>query len=265
MIYSASEPTKVDPMQTTIDLNADMGESFGPWTMGDDAGLLDIVSSANIACGFHAGDADVMARTMRMAKDRGVGIGAHPGFADLQGFGRRRLNLSIEELANLTAYQLGAAIGMARSQGAEVRHLKLHGALSNMASENIDIARACYAAALKVQPDITLVTLAAPAQETAAQDLHAAYAGEIFADRAYNDDATLVDRSKPGAVLHDPAIAGPRILKMLRARAIISESGREIPTRIDTICLHGDNAQAISMAQALRDDLTAAGLTICPF
>ena len=190
-------------MAKTVDLNADMGESFGPWVMGNDAAVLDIVTSANIACGFHAGDADVMARTFRMALEKGVGVGAHPGFADVQGFGRRRISLSSEELANLVTYQLGAAQAMARAAGGELRHLKLHGALANMASEDIEMARTCYASAEKVQPGIVIMTLAGTAQEAAAEALGLNRAGEIFADRAYNDDATLVDRKLPGAVIHE--------------------------------------------------------------
>lgn len=146
-----------------IDMNADMGESFGPWRMGNDQALLDHVTSANIACGFHAGDPDVMARTMRMAAQNGVGIGAHPGFHDLQGFGRRRMRLSSDEMGNMVAYQLGAARGIAAAAGAQVRHLKLHGALSNMASEDAGIARACFDAALRVDPDLILVALAGTA------------------------------------------------------------------------------------------------------
>ncbi len=244
------------------DLNADMGEGFGPWTMGDDAGLLGIVTSANIACGFHAGDPGTMARTMRMAVAAGVGIGAHPGFGDLQGFGRRRIDLSEEELGTLIAYQLGAARGMAALAGGQVRHLKLHGALSNMASENAEIAGACYRAARAVDPEIVLVVLAATAQEHVARELGGPYAGEIFADRAYNDDATLVDRKKPGAVLHDAGAVGPRIEAMLRAGAIIADSGKHIPCRIDTVCLHGDSPEAVTMAVALRDHLTRAGVTL---
>ena len=249
---------------TQIDLNADMGESFGPWVMGNDSALLDIVTSANIACGFHAGDADVMAGTMRLAVEKGVGIGAHTGFADLQGFGRRRLTLSVEELANLTAYQLGAAQAMARAAGGFVRHLKLHGALANMASEEIAIARACYAAAAKVQPDIVVMTLAGTAQEAAAEELGLARAGEIFADRAYNEDATLVDRKLPGAVIHDAALAGPRIAEMVREGAIITASGKRIPTRIDTICLHGDTAEALDIARSVRTALADDGGTLAP-
>ncbi|AUH63591.1 LamB/YcsF family protein [Paracoccus zhejiangensis] len=248
-----------------VDLNADMGESFGPWRMGDDAALLEIITSANIACGFHAGDADVMASTMRRAAENGVGIGAHPGFADLQGFGRRRIKLSTEELGNLVAYQLGAAQALTRRAGGRVRHLKLHGALSNMASEDAAMARACYRAALAVDPGIILVTLAATPMEAVARELGASYANEIFADRAYNDDATLVDRSQPGAVLHDPAVAGARMEKMIRAGGIVTESGKVIPCRIDTICVHGDNPEAVAMARAVRDHLVGVGIAVTQF
>ena len=191
----------------TVDLNADMGESYGPWVMGQDAALLEVVSSANIACGFHAGDPDVMAQTMATAHARGVGIGAHPGFADLQGFGRRRMHLPEASLRNMVQYQLGAALAMARAQGAQVRHLKLHGALANMAAEDEGMARACYGAALEIAPEIIVMVLAATAQQRAAEALDCRWAGEIFADRAYNADATLVDRSLPGAVIHDAGYA----------------------------------------------------------
>lgn len=252
-------------MVTKVDLNSDMGEGFGPWTMGDDAALLDVITSANIACGFHAGDPDVMAKTMRLAAKNGVGIGAHPGFADLKGFGRRRLNIGAEELGNLIAYQLGAAQGMAASVGAKVRHFKLHGALSNMCSEDASLARTCYEAALRVDPDIILMVLCETAQQKVVTDLGANWAGEIFADRAYEDDATLVDRSKAGAVLHDADVAAERILTMLREDAIVAESGKRIPAKIDTICLHGDTPEAVTMARALREKLSAAGVTLAQF
>ncbi len=252
-------------MQASVDLNADMSESFGPWTMGDDAALLEVVSSANIACGFHAGDPDVMARTMADAVARDVGVGAHPGFADLQGFGRRRIDLAHETLGNLVRYQLGAAQAMARAAGGAVRHLKLHGALANMASEDAELARAAYAAALSIDPEIIVMVLAGTAQEVAARDLGARMACEIFADRAYNDDCTLIDRRKPGAVIHDPACAAARILEMIRAGAIIAESGKHIPTRIDTICLHGDTPEAVDIARGLRAELEAAGVAVARF
>jgi len=252
-------------MQKTVDLNADMSESFGAWTMGDDAALLEVVSSANVACGFHAGDPDVMARTMARAVARDVGIGAHPGFADLQGFGRRRIDLGHETLGNIVRYQLGAAQAMARAAGGTVRHLKLHGALANMASEDADLARAAYAAALSVDPEIIVMVLAGTAQEAAARDLGARMACEIFADRAYTDDCTLVDRREPGAVIHDAAHAADRVLAMIRAGAIISESGAHIPTRIDTVCLHGDTPEAVAIARALRTALEAGSLRVARF
>ena len=252
-------------MTKTVDLNADMGESFGPWTMGDDAALLKVVTSANVACGFHGGDWDVMAGTMRAAVKQGVGLGAHPGFADLQGFGRRRMQVFRDSLANMIRYQLGAAQGMARAAGGEIRHLKLHGALANMAAEDPDLARTCFEAALSVAPDIIIMVLAGTAQQAAVQDLGCKAACEIFADRAYNDDATLVDRSLPGAVIHDPQIAARRVVKMVQAGAIIAESGKHIPARIDTICLHGDTAQAIGIARHCRAELEAAGILLMQF
>jgi len=251
-------------MTRKVDLNADMGEGFGPWRMGDDAALLDIVSSANVACGFHAGDPNVMHDTMRLAVENGVGIGAHPGFADLKGFGRRKLPLPHNEIANDVAYQLGAAQAVASRVGGKIRHLKLHGALSNMASVDHTLARACYQAALDVDPNIVIMVLAATAMEEVVRELGCNWAGEIFADRAYNDDATLVDRALPNAVLHDAEIAAPRILKMLEASAIIAESGKHIPCQIDTICLHGDTPGAVAMARGMRDHLTNAGITITP-
>ena len=249
-------------MSRKVDLNADMGEGFGPWPMGRDAELLEIISSANIACGFHAGDPEVMDKTMRLAVTKGVGIGAHPGFADLKGFGRRPLPLPHAEIANAVAYQLGAAQAMAKRAGGNVRHLKLHGALSNMASVDLALARACYEAALDVAPDIVIMVLAATAMEEVVRDLGCNWAGEIFADRAYNDDATLVDRSKPGAVLQDAATAAPRIVDMLKAGAIIADSGKHIPCKIDTICLHGDTPGAVELARGVRQHLMDAGMTI---
>ncbi len=252
-------------MTPSVDLNSDMGESFGPWPMGNDSALLDVITSANIACGFHAGDPDVMAKTMAIAVKNGVGIGAHPGFADLQGFGRRRMHVPFDSLGNAVRYQLGAAMAMAKAAGGEVRHLKLHGALSNMSSENEDMARALYEAALSVDPDIRIMVLAATAQESAVKALGCNYAAEIFADRAYNDDATLVDRSKPGAVIHDAAYAAKRMVQMVQAGAIITESGTQIPTRIDTICVHGDNAEAVALARAVKAGLTEAGIAVRQF
>ncbi len=251
-------------MTLTVDLNSDMGEGFGPWQMGDDAGLLNIVTSANIACGFHAGDADTMAEVMGLAQQNGVGIGAHPGFPDLQGFGRRQMQVPLKTLANMVKYQLGAAQAMARAAGSQVRHLKLHGALSNMASTDADMARACYEAALAVQPDIIIMGLAATKMEDVARDLGCHWAGEIFADRAYNMDGTLVDRRLPGAMIHDGALAAERMVQMVSEGAILTEDGR-LETRIDTICVHGDSAEAVAMAKTVRDGLEKAGIAVQAF
>ncbi|CTQ50279.1 LamB/YcsF family protein [Jannaschia donghaensis] len=247
-----------------VDLNADMGEGFGDWSMGDDEALLDIVTSANVACGAHAGDWDVMARTMTRARDRGVGIGAHPGFPDLQGFGRRRMAMPSASVANLVIWQFGAARGMAASLGTKVRHFKLHGALANMASEDVALAAAAYKAALRVDPEVILLVLAGTAQEAAATELGARWAGEIFADRGYNDDATLVARGQPGAMVHDPQEAAARMVEFVKGGAIVANSGRAIPAACDSICLHGDGPEAVGIARAVRTALEAANVTLTP-
>jgi 5-oxoprolinase (ATP-hydrolysing) subunit A len=252
-------------MITSVDLNADMGEGFGPWPMGADAELLKVITSANIACGFHAGDPDVIAQAMALAVQNGVGIGAHPGLPDLQGFGRRRMQISASEARNLVAYQLGAAQAMARQAGGTVRHLKLHGALANMAAEDEPLARACYQGALAVDPDIILMVISGTAQARAARSLGARIAQEIFADRAYTDDGLLMDRSRAGAVIHDAAEVCARILAMLKEGAIITASGTRLPARIDTICLHGDTTGAVTLAQQLHRALAEANITLAPF
>ncbi len=252
-------------MTLTVDLNSDMGEGFGPWPMGDDSALLNVVTSANIACGFHAGDADTMARTMSLAAENNVGIGAHPGFADLRGFGRRRMDVPKATLANEVKYQIGAAQAMAKAAGSDVRHLKLHGALSNMAAVDADLARACYEAALEIAPDIIIMGLAATAMEDVARDLGCNWAGEIFADRAYNADGTLVDRRLPGAMIHEPAEAASRMIEMVQAGAILTATGERLETRIDTICVHGDSAAAVALARSVRNGLESADIQLRAF
>ncbi len=245
-----------------IDLNADMGESFGPWVMGADAALMETITSANIACGFHAGDPDVMAKTMALAVETGVGIGAHPGFPDLQGFGRHRREMPQATLGNMVRYQVGAALAMARAAGGTVRHLKLHGALANMCAEDAEMARVAYDAALSVAPDLVVMVIAETQQQRAAEALGCAWAGEIFADRGYNDDATLVDRRLPGAIVHEPSEAARRMVEMVREGAIVTASGKRIPTRIDTICCHGDTPEAVEIARAVRAGLEDNGITL---
>ncbi len=246
----------------SIDLNADMGEGFGKWRLGDDAALMQIISSANIACGGHAGDPDVMAATFDLARTHDVGIGAHPGFADIAGFGRYRIQLPLGTLQNTIRYQVAAHIGMARALGHEVRHVKLHGALANMCSEDPVLAEAAYDAALSVAPDLTVMVLACTAQQEAVINLGCQWAGEIFADRAYNDDATLVDRRTKGAVINDPKIAGPRIAKMVKEGAIITQSGKRIEAKIDTVCVHGDTLEAIAIAKSVKAAIEVEGIAI---
>ena len=236
-----------------VDLNADMGESFGSWVKGNDEALLDIISSANIACGFHAGDPDVMAKTIKLAKQRGVG------------FGRRRLDLPIKTIQNQIRYQIGAIKGMANAQGTEITHVKLHGALSNMCSEDYELAKACYEAVISVASEVPIMALVKTKQQEAVENLQAKWVGEVFADRSYNDDATLVDRSIPGAIISDPKIAGARVAKMVESGAIITQSGKEIKTRIDTVCLHGDTPEAVNIAKAIKDALEESGINIRKF
>ncbi|MFV0335087.1 MAG: LamB/YcsF family protein [Tropicimonas sp.] len=247
-----------------IDLNADMGEGYGPWSIGDDDALLEVVTSASIACGLHAGDPDVMDRTMRAAQARGIGIGAHPGFADLQGFGRRRMALPDASLVNLIRYQLGAAAAMARGVGSRLQHAKLHGALSNMACEDADFARTCLGAIRSFDPGLMVLVLPGTPLAAAAEALGQPVANEIFADRAYNDDGTLLERSQPDAVIHDPGAAAEAMATMLREGAIVSASGRRLSCRIDTICVHGDTPESLAIARAVRTRLQADGHRIAP-
>ncbi|MCA3262610.1 MAG: 5-oxoprolinase subunit PxpA [Telmatospirillum sp.] len=249
-----------------VDLNSDLGESFGAWRMGDDAAMLDIVTSANVACGFHAGDPDEMRATVERAKARGVAIGAHPGFHDLQGFGRRQIQgLTAREIEAMVAYQIGALQATASLAGHKVTHVKAHGALSNMACVDETMATALAAAIKAVDRDLVFVVIPLTALERAGEHANLPLAREIYADRAYEDDGTLVSRKKPGAVLHDPEEVAARVLAMVEARAIVSVSGKKLALGIDTVCIHGDSPGAVAMAQAVRQKLVGAGVKIAPF
>jgi 5-oxoprolinase (ATP-hydrolysing) subunit A len=249
-----------------VDLNSDLGESFGAWRMGDDEAMLDIVTSANVACGFHAGDPDEMRATVERAKARGVAIGAHPGFHDLQGFGRRQIQgLTAREIEAMVAYQIGALQATAALAGHKVTHVKAHGALSNMACVDETMATALASAIKAVDRDLVFVVIPLTALERAGERANLPLAREIYADRAYEDDGTLVSRKKPGAVLHDPEEVAARVLAMVEARAIVSVSGKRLALGIDTVCIHGDSPGAVAMAQAVRRTLDAAGVRIAPF
>ena len=249
-----------------VDLNCDLGESFGPWPMGADEAMLDLVTSANVACGFHAGDQDTMLKTAKAAKDRNVAIGAHPGFDDLQGFGRRRMSgLSNSEIETLIAYQIGALCGIAALAGHRVTHVKAHGALSNMACEEEGLATGIAKAIKGVDPTLIFVVLPRSELERAGERLGLRMARELFADRAYLDDGMLAPRSMPGSVLHDPVIVGERTLRMVADREVIALSGRRIRMEVDTICIHGDNAAAVDLGRSVRQALEAGGIKIAPF
>lgn len=251
---------------TTVDLNADLGESYGPWRMGRDAEMLDIVTSANVACGFHAGDPMEMTRTVRMCVEKGVAIGAHPGFDDLHGFGRRRIHgTPPEELRANMIYQIGALQAVARTEGAQVTYVKCHGALANMASEDADLARILIGAIQAADPGLIAMCMAATALQSEAEAAGQPFVSEVFADRAYNDDGTLVARGLPGAVIHDADAAAETVLRMIDEGAITSINGVKVPVQTDTICVHGDNPAAVAMAERLRTRLDQAGVEVRSF
>jgi 5-oxoprolinase (ATP-hydrolysing) subunit A len=249
-----------------IDLNCDMGEGFGPWPMGDDEAMLDIVSSANIACGYHAGDPSIMFRTAETAKRKGVAIGAHPGFNDLHGFGRRVIRGdSPAEIERMVAYQIGAMQAVASLAGHKVTYVKAHGALNNMANEDMDLALAIARAIKGVDASLINVCMPGLLMEKASHAIGVPVAREIFADRTYEDDGTLTSRKKPGSVLRDAEFAAERILRAVQDRAITTVSGKRIPVEIDTICVHGDEPSAVAMARKVRAKLEANGVAIRPF
>ena len=250
----------------TIDLNCDLGESFGAWQMGNDAAMIDLATSVNVACGFHAGDADTMRKTVQLAKARGVSIGAHPGYRDLHGFGRRPVTgLSAAEIENLVAYQIGALQAVATLAGHKVTHVKAHGALSNVACEDDMTARAIASAIKAVDPSLKFVVLANTRLVTAGEAAGLPLVHEVFADRAYEDDATLVSRRKPGAVLHDTAQIAERVVRMVQDRAVVSVSGKTIKVQLDTVCIHGDTPGAVEIARAVRQALKDSGIEVRPF
>jgi 5-oxoprolinase (ATP-hydrolysing) subunit A len=249
----------------SIDLNCDCGESYGAYAMGDDAAMLAIVTSANVACGFHGGDPDVMTKTFRLAKDKGVAVGAHPGFPDIWGFGRRRLPFSAPEIERLVSYQIGAAQALAAYAGHEITHVKPHGALSNMACEEASIARAVARATKIVAPQLVFLAIAGTELERAGVAEGLAVAREIYADRGYDDDGLLLPRGQAGAVLHDPETIAARVVAMIRDGAMISASGKPLPTKIDSVCVHGDTPDAVAIAAAVRSKLAEAGVVLRPF
>lgn len=253
-------------MTRTIDLNCDMGESFGAYTIGDDAAMLELVTTANIACGFHAGDPVVMRRTIRMARDNGVSVGAHPSFADLYGFGRRRISGERpEDLETQLIYQIVALQGMCALEGHVMTHVKTHGALGNMAAVDPDLAALCIRAVKAVDPNLVYVSLPYSQTWQAAERAGLAIACEIYADRTYTDQGELTPRSEPGAVIHDPKQSLDQVLEMVIGGHIPTTGGKRLPVEPATLCVHGDTPGAVEIVRALRASLLENGVAIAPF
>ena len=248
----------------TIDLNSDLGESFGAYTIGDDAALMPEITSANVACGVHGGDPLVMERTVRLAREHGVGIGAHPGFPDLVGFGRRDMRLSPAELRTTIVYQIGALSAFARAQGTGLQHVKGHGALYNMAADDEVQSRAIAEAVRSVDPDLILVVLHGTVMERVGRDAGLRVAREAFADRGYTPAGRLVGRSQPQALITDPEAVARRVVRMVTDGVVEAIDGTEIRMTPDTICFHGDTPGAPRLVRAAREALRRAGADVAP-
>ncbi len=247
-----------------IDLNADMGEGFGAYKMGHDEELLRIVTSANVACGFHAGDATIMHGLAMRAKELGVGLGAHPGFDDLWGFGRRNIAMDARGLEYLVAYQIGAMQAFAAYSGAPLRHVKAHGALYNMAAKDAAYAGAIARAVKTVDAKLILVGLPGSEMRKAAENCGLRFAREGFCDRLYREDGSLMPRSVAGSVIADPAAASAQALCLARCETLATAGGGRIKMEVDTLCVHGDEPEAVSVARAVREELEANGVALAP-
>jgi len=252
---------------SAIDLNSDVGESFGNYTLGLDGEVIPLISSANIACGYHAGDPAVMRRTVACARTHGVALGAHPGLPDLVGFGRRNMDVTLEEIKDFVTYQIGALQAVARLQGARLQHVKPHGALYNMAVRNSAIWDAVAEVTAGLDDRLILFVLAGSDRaelESIGRRRGLRMAFEFFADRAYNADGSLVSRQQPGAVIHDHDVVAAKVLKLVREGRVQTIDGGEIEIKAETICVHGDNPQALALVQKIRETLTAAGVAVKP-
>jgi UPF0271 protein len=250
---------------TRIDLNADLGESFGPWTMGADGAMMQIVTSANIACGGHAGDAGTMFDTLTLAKTNGVIAGAHPGYDDKEGFGRRRIPLTTNEVEQLIAAQIGTIRGVAALAGVEIAYVKPHGAINNFACVDLPTATAIASGVRKAHPDLAMLAVSGTLLERASKDAGLVTYSEIFADRGYGDDGNLVPRSQPGAMIEDPDFAAERLVEFMKSGEMPTVSGNTIKLEAQSICVHGDSDHAVAMAARVKEALIAQGIAIEPF
>lgn len=252
-------------MERSIDLNSDLGESFGPWVMGQDAAMFGIVTSANIACGGHASDPDTMFDTLTLARNHGVIVGAHPGYADPAGFGRRIIPMSTAGIERMVAAQIGALLGMAALAGVSVSYVKAHGALANLAADDATVAGAIARATRAVSADLALLAISGTALEQAGETAGLAVYSEVFADRAYLPNGRLVPRSHPGAMITDAAKAASRLVDFLSGGLMPVLDGAPIPLRAQSICVHGDSPHAVDMARQIRAALGQAGIAVAPF
>ncbi|OKL36016.1 LamB/YcsF family protein [Domibacillus mangrovi] len=247
-----------------IDLNCDMGESFGAYKIGHDEEMMPFITSANIACGFHAGDPDVMKRTVHLAAIQGVAIGVHPGFSDLIGFGRRNMALSPEEIYSMVLYQIGALTAFAKAEGAAIHHVKPHGALYNMAATRADLAEAIASSVVDADPSLILYGLAGSELIKAGQKKGLKTANEVFADRTYVQDGTLTPRRLPNALLTNTEEAAAQVVRMVKEKKVRTIDGSDIDIDVETVCIHGDGAHALSFAQIIRTRLLEEGIRITP-
>jgi UPF0271 protein len=245
-----------------IDLNADIGESFGRWSLGNDREVMNSITSANVACGFHAGDPGVMRQTVALAKLHNVAVGAHPGFPDLVGFGRREMQATPREVEDFVTYQVAALAGIAATQGARLRHVKAHGALYNQACRDTALADAIARAVAALDPSLILFGLPGSELLRAGERAGLRVAAEIFADRAYEPDGSLASRRKPGAVIHDPALVVERAVKMARDRAVVATDGSIVKLEAHTMCLHGDTPGSAELARQIRSALETEGVKV---
>lgn len=251
-----------DIRTTSIDLNADMGESFGAWHMGDDAALMPWITSANVACGFHAGDPSTIAGTVALALRHGVAIGAHPSLPDLQGFGRRTMQVTEDEVYGMTLYQAGAVRAFAEAAGGRLNHLKAHGALYNMAAKDVALSRGLVRAVKALGGGVKMVVLAGSPMETVARDAGLEVRCEVFADRRYMPDGTLSPRTRPDALITDEAESVAQVLGMVLEGRLTAVDGTRVAVRADTVCIHGDKPTAVPFVQALRRALAAASVAV---
>ena len=248
-----------------IDLNSDLGEGFGPWAMGDDAAILSVVTSANIACGGHAGDPDTMFATLQAGAARGVVIGAHPGYADLAGFGRRVIPMTPAQIGRMVAAQVGALQGVAALAGARVAYVKPHGALANLAADRRDVAEAIVQCVAALPGALAVLAISGTELDFAARAAGCATCSEVFADRGYLPTGRLVPRDQPGAMIDDPQVAADRLLEFLQSGLMPTVGGDPIPLMAQSVCVHGDSPGSLTMARVIRDRLTSAGITLRPF